>query len=119
MGSDTCAGGLHIINITTPTNPLFAGCHSTARTHDTQCVIYQGPDADYPNNPEICVSSNEDHIEIGNLANSELTEIAFFDTFPFSGADEFSGAWSVYPYFPSGTIIVSDRTYGLFILSIP
>jgi hypothetical protein len=28
-----------------------------ARTHDTQCVIYQGPDAEHPNNPEICGST--------------------------------------------------------------
>ena len=58
-------------------------------------------------------------LEFANLANSELMEIAFFDTFPGSEATNFSGAWSVYPYLPSGIIIVSDRSNGLFILSIP
>ena len=57
-------------------------------------------------------------LEFGNLALAELTEIAFFDTFPFNNATNFSGAWSVYPYLPSGTIIVSDGTNGLFVLSI-
>ncbi len=218
VGTNTCGGGLHIIDITTPNNPLFAGCHSTVDTHDTQCVIYQGPDAAYLNR-EICVSSNGTHVEVvdvedksapvtisattypqlsfvhqgwltedhrffllgdesdessfnvptrthvfdvsdldvpmyvfayeaatvstdhnlyilgdrvfeanyssglrvlefGNLALAELTEIAFFDTFPFNNATNFSGAWSVYPYLPSGTIIVSDGTNGLFVLSI-
>ena len=28
------------------------------------------------------------------------------------------GAWSVYPYLPSGTIIVSDGIHGLFILTL-
>ena len=46
-------------------------------------------------------------------------EIAFFDTFPANDDASFSGAWSVYPYLPSGTIIVSDRDSGLFILSMP
>ena len=56
---------------------------------------------------------------LGDLANRELMEIAFFDTFPTSDATAFSGAWSVYPYLPSGIIIVSDVTNGLFILSLP
>ena len=57
-------------------------------------------------------------LEFVDLANSELTEIAFFDTFPASDATNFSGAWGVYPYLPSGAIIVSDGTNGLFILSL-
>jgi len=218
VGTDTCGGGLHIIDITTPTNPLFAGCHDTVETHDTQCVLYQGPDLDHVGS-EICVSSNKDHVEIvdvtikgspmtlssitypdlgfvhqgwltedhrffllgdegdenrfgvptrthvfdvtdldaplyifpyeaatttvdhnlyllgnrvfqanyssglrvlefGDLANRELIEVAFFDTHPRSNASNALGAWSVYPYLPSGNIIVSDGTTGLFILSI-
>jgi len=218
VGTDTCAGGLHIIDITTPNNPVFAGCHDLSDTHDTQCVVYQGPDTDYTGR-EICVSFNgrsgaeivdvtdkfaplriwtdgypqlgfthqgwltEDHqylllgdeldendfnvptrthvfdisdldapvylfayeaataaidhnlyilgnrvfqanytsglrvLEFGNLANQELMEIAFFDTFPSSDAVDFSGAWGVYPYLPSGNIIVGDRNNGLFVLS--
>ena len=58
-------------------------------------------------------------LEFADLANRELMEIAFFDTFPNSDASGFTGAWSVYPYFSSGTIIVSDRTNGLFVLSSP
>ena len=57
-------------------------------------------------------------LEFDNLANNALAEIAFFDTFPGSEAAEFDGAWSVYPYLPSGTILVSDISNGLFILSL-
>ena len=219
VGTETCGHGLHIIDIRTPNNPLFAGCYSVFHSHNTQCVIYQGPDADYFGR-EICVSSNEDvgvgivdvtvksapvtisstiypqmvfahqgwltedhrffllgdsgdetslnvptrtHVfdvsdldapvyvfaheaatdandhqmyiignrvfqanftsglrvlEFGDLANRELMEIAFFDTFPTSEAAERVGAWGVYPYLPSGTIIVNDSTNGLFILSL-
>ncbi len=219
VGTNDCADGLHFIDITTPANPLFAGCHSVVATHDTQCVIYQGPDTDYSNR-EICMSANMNHVEIvdvtaksapmtissmtypdlgfvhqgwltedhrfllvsdesdevnfgvptrthvfdvsdldnpfyvfayeaataatdhnlyilGNrvfeanytsglrvleftdLGNEELAEIAFFDTFPASDSSDYAGAWSVYPYLPSATIIVSDRSNGLFILSMP
>jgi len=43
-------------------------------------------------------------------------EVAFFDTYPENNNASFSGIWSVYPYFPSGTAIGSDTSRGLFVL---
>ncbi|MGH2572352.1 MAG: choice-of-anchor B family protein [Actinomycetota bacterium] len=69
VGSNTCAGGLHMVNINDPSNPQFAGCVSSdGYTHDTQCVIYQGPDAEH-RGQEICFSSNEDTLTIVNVTN--------------------------------------------------
>ena len=43
-------------------------------------------------------------------------EIAFFDTDPFRpNTAGFNGAWNVFPFFKSGTIIVSSIEQGLFI----
>ena len=220
VGTNTCSGGLHMIDLGDPVNPLFAGCYEvTPDTHDAQCVLYQGPDSNFTGR-EICVNSNEDHVgiadvtnksdpvrlspritypelgfvhqawltedhrylfvgdeldeanfgvptrthvldvsdlaspqylyayesatatidhnlyvlgnrlyqanynaglrvlEFGDLANQEISEVAFFDTVPASGVGAFDGAWSVYPYLPSGTIIVSDGINGLFILTL-
>ena len=79
VAGNTCGGALHIIDIRTPNNPLFAGCHRfLGPTHNTQCVIYQGPDTQHLNR-EICVSSNpdiagnNDHIEVV-LNKSFVTE---------------------------------------------
>jgi choice-of-anchor B domain-containing protein len=49
---------------------------------------------------------------------SAFTEIAHFDTFlaPAANSAGTDGAWGVYPYLPSGTIVVSDITNGLFVL---
>jgi choice-of-anchor B domain-containing protein len=217
VGTNTCNLGLHIIDITTPNNPLFAGCHDLFHVHDTHCVSYSGPDPDYAD-AEICANSAEDRVELvdvsdksstvsvasiayaqtgfvhqgwftedhrfllvgdeldernfgvptrthvfdvsdldapiyvfayegpttaidhnlyvlgnrvfeanytsglrvlefGDLANSELSEVAFFDTYPGSDAANFDGAWSVYPYLPSGNILVSDTSHGLFVLT--
>jgi choice-of-anchor B domain-containing protein len=55
-------------------------------------------------------------VDITNIA--EPQEVGFFDTVPH-GADEPSfrlGAWSVYPYFKSGVIVVSSGGEGLFVL---
>ncbi|MDX2285791.1 MAG: choice-of-anchor B family protein [Bacteroidia bacterium] len=44
-----------------------------------------------------------------------LVEIGYYDTHPTQGPG-FNGAWSAYPYLPSGNILVSDIEEGLFIL---
>jgi choice-of-anchor B domain-containing protein len=56
-------------------------------------------------------------LEYGDLADQQMAEIAFFDTFPASDAITFDGAWSVYPYLPSGNLIVNDVSNGLFVLT--
>ncbi len=56
-----------MVNISNPASPTFAGCFSTdGYTHDTQCVIYNGPDATHVGK-EICFNSNEDTLTIVNV----------------------------------------------------
>ena len=43
-------------------------------------------------------------------------EVAYFDTYPASDGPGFRGAWSVYPFFESGTVVVSSIDEGLFVL---
>ena len=43
-------------------------------------------------------------------------EVAFFDTAPSEQGLSFWGAWSVYPFFESGTLLVSSQREGLFLL---
>lgn len=53
----TCNRGLHMVDISVPTEPEFAGCFTEhGNIHDTQCVVYEGPDADYQGR-EICFNS--------------------------------------------------------------
>jgi choice-of-anchor B domain-containing protein len=52
-----------------------------------------------------------------NIASSgKMNEIAYFDTYPASNSAQYNGAWSVYPYFASGNIIISDIEKGLFVV---
>lgn len=42
--------------------------------------------------------------------------LGYFDTYAPSDSVVFEGAWGVYPFFPSGTIAVSDINSGLYLL---
>ena len=44
-----------------------------------------------------------------------LIEVAAYDTYP-GQTPTFDGSWGVYPYLPSGIILASDRSEGLYIL---
>ena len=69
VGTNTCGGGLHMIDIQTPTNPASAGCFSAdGYTHDAQCVNYDGPDLDHQGK-EICFNSNLDTLTIVDVTN--------------------------------------------------
>lgn len=77
-GGDTCGGGLHMIDINEPTNPMFVGCFQdsttgrggTGYTHDAMCIIYQGPDTEHVGK-EICFGSNETALSIADVTDKE------------------------------------------------
>lgn len=69
VGSNTCAGGLHMIDVREPQNPVFVGCFaSDGYTHDAQCVVYKGPDTAYIGY-ELCFAYNEDTLTIVNVSD--------------------------------------------------
>jgi choice-of-anchor B domain-containing protein len=55
-------------------------------------------------------------LRFGRLEQLEIAEVAYFDTVPEDDATVFDGAWSVYPFFESGTLVVSDINRGLYVL---
>jgi choice-of-anchor B domain-containing protein len=219
VGTSTCGQGLHMIDISSPTDPTFAGCYSDdGYTHDAQCVVFRGPSHRFHHGSELCFNSNEDTLTIVDVTNKAapvqlarlpyagtgythqgwltedhryfliddeldernfghptrtrvfdvsdpsapslvgefdsaaaaidhnlyvdgdyvyqanyraglrileivdpaqavLTEEAYFDIYPDSDSAQFNGAWSVYPYFESGNVIVSGIEQGLFVLN--
>jgi choice-of-anchor B domain-containing protein len=82
VGSNTCDalgtsgenGGMHMIDISDPVNPEFAGCARVTDpptnnyVHDVQCVIYRGPDKKYRGR-EICFGSNENVVTIYDVTD--------------------------------------------------
>jgi choice-of-anchor B domain-containing protein len=218
VGTRTCEGGLHAVDVRTPASPRAAGCFSLdGYTHETQCVVYAGPDTFYRDR-EICFNSNEDTLTIvdatdkleqvqlsrtgyggsaythqgwltedqrfflvndegdevafkhptrtwiwdvsdldapviasrydgstpaidhnlyirghlvyesnyrsglrvldaSELAEGGLREVGFFDVYPSDDEPAYNGAWSVYPFFASGSVAVNGIEQGLFVVN--
>lgn len=55
-------------------------------------------------------------LDISDITNGSITEIGYFDTYPENDDTAFNGVWNVYPYFQSGTIILSDIERGLIVI---
>ena len=45
-----------------------------------------------------------------------ITESGYFDIYPADDAAQFNAAWSNYPYFDSGNIIISGIEQGLYVV---
>ncbi len=53
---------------------------------------------------------------VGGSSNNSLKEVGFFDSYPRNNNASFNGVWSVYPYFKSGNILLSNIEDGLFVV---
>jgi len=85
VGTDTCAGGLHMMNLFNPVSPRFAGCFAAdGYTHDAQCVIYHGLDTAHVGK-EICFNSNEDTLTIVDVTNKVAPVMLSRTTYPGVG----------------------------------
>lgn len=68
-------------------------------------------------NEYLITSYYRDGITIHDVSQpNSMIEVGNYDTSPAFSGDGFNGAWGVYPYLPSGNIIVSDIENGLFVL---
>jgi choice-of-anchor B domain-containing protein len=55
-------------------------------------------------------------LALGDLGAAPPHEVGFFDIYPQDDAPEFNAAWSVFPFFASGTVVVNGIEQGLFVL---
>ncbi len=86
------APGFHVINIQDPQNPTFVNCFSDAAkdtapvtapgyTHDAQCIVYDGPDADYAGR-EVCAAANEDVVTFFDVTDKQDVRLISMAEYP-------------------------------------
>lgn len=87
----SCAGGLHMIDLSAPAAPVFGGCEAAdGYVHDTQCVVYEGPDVEY-RGQEICANSNEDTLTIVDA--TDKADVVELSRTPYEGSAYTHQGW--------------------------
>ncbi|MEM6722467.1 MAG: choice-of-anchor B family protein [Bacteroidota bacterium] len=62
------------------------------------------------------VSYYYDGLQVFDISDpSDVQRVAFYDTYPQSNINSYEGAWGVFPYLPSGRILISDMQTGLYV----
>ena len=89
MGGETCGGSLHMVDVREPLQSEVRrllrgprlGLQRTGYTHDAQCVIYQGPDADY-HGREICLTASETGLGVADVTDKARPRTISIATYP-------------------------------------
>lgn len=92
-------------------NPTLSGLYTAAvASIDHNLYVHNGYvyEANYTSGLRILSTTD--------IANGNLSEVGYFDIYPSSDSPTYNGAWSVYPFFESGNVIVSGIEQGLFVL---
>ena len=112
-GCEDVDGGPIAFDVSDLANPQVAGCYGgDSYTHDIQCVIYAGPDADYTDR-EICVASNEDTVTVLDVTDGLAYQSNYTSGLRVNDDTVVAGTWGDYPYFDSGTVVVTGYRGGL------
>ncbi|PXF64121.1 choice-of-anchor B family protein [Kangiella spongicola] len=102
---------LYVMDITDLSSPQVVGQYEG----QTRAIDHNG----FTLGDKYYMSNYKRGLTILDVANPATPkEIGFFDTYPIPEANDpqFDGAWGTYPYLPSGNILVSDISNGLFVL---
>lgn len=100
-----------VFDITDLSNPVYRGFFTTgSRATDHNMYVHNGYlfQANYRSGLWVL---DLDDPERGVVTGS-------FDTYPANDLSLLDGAWGVYPFFPSGTVVVSDMQRGLFVCNV-
>ena len=92
-------------------NPVMIGFYLSEQASSDHNLYIRGDHAFLSN-----YSAGLRILDIRDMSNGNVAEIGFFDTNDSHNNVGFDGSWSNYPYFTSGTVIVSDISRGLFVL---
>lgn len=98
-------------DITDPFNIQFLDQFQTAP--GSQAIVHNTHTL---NNYEVVSWYKEGVVVVDVARPDNLIEVGHYDTSPLSGGG-FDGAWGVYPYLPSGNLLISDISEGLFVVT--
>ena len=107
------SGLTRVFNVADPANPTLVSTFSSAVPGAIDHNLYIRGTRQFQSN----YTSGLRVFDMSANAQSP-TEIAWIDTYPESDAAIYQGVWNNYPYFPSGTIAISDINRGMIVVRV-
>lgn len=111
MCDETHSSPMTVIDVSDPSDLQVAAVFELGRWDD-----------EIPHNPLVkddllYVSHYYDGMQVFDVSNpTNPIQAAEYDTYPDENEAWYSGNWGVYPYLPSGNILLSDMQYGLYVV---
>jgi len=103
----------YVLDVRNLSTPVMAGVHS-GRTDAIDHNLYVIGDIVYQANYQAGLNV----LQIEDISKAKFIESGYFDLYPPSDENKYNGAWSNYPFFPSGVVILSGTEEGLFMLEV-
>ncbi|MEM6395194.1 MAG: choice-of-anchor B family protein [Bacteroidota bacterium] len=101
-------------DITDPTDPILVDEYRPAYSLNTGTI----PHNTHVLNEYLITSYYTDGVTVVDASDSDnLIEVANWDTWA-GGPGGFNGSWGAYPFLPSGLVLASDITNGLFVVEM-
>ncbi len=111
MADETHGMRMKVVDVSDPTDLDIVEFFDAGNPSNTSIPHNQIVACDY-----LYVSYYYDGLQVYDISNpASPVRVAEFDTSQLPDDDSFMGAWGVYPFLPSGNILVSDMQEGLFV----
>lgn len=85
IGTNTFNGGLHVLNLVDPLNPVLVGAYDGAYSHDIHPIVYNGPDQDYAGDEIVVCFNGYNGIAIVNAEDKDDIQLISQLTYAQSG----------------------------------
>ena len=85
IGTNTFNGGLHVLNLVDPLNPVLVGAYDGAYSHDIHPIVYNGPDEDYTGDEIVVCFNGYNGIAIVNAEDKDDIQLISQLTYAQSG----------------------------------
>jgi choice-of-anchor B domain-containing protein len=109
-GSSVYSYYLHVYDISNRTNPIQIAKWISDPGKSIHNAFVQGK--------YLFIAYYTDGLRILDISDPTVPiEVGFYQTYKGSPSVMFAGAWGVYPYYPSGKLVVSDMNTGLYALT--
>ncbi|GLR19368.1 choice-of-anchor B family protein [Portibacter lacus] len=112
MGDETWGTAMKVFDVSDPRNIVLSNTFDAGNDSEFSIAHNQIVYCNY-----LFTSYYYDGLQVYNISDPTTPErVLYYPTSTLSPRQNYEGAWGIYPFLPSGNILVSDMQNGLFVI---